>query len=608
MLYADTVSLFFYYDDFERLMDVIRNQGNPLFIFEPIYRPGVAYFTPMFYVFFGSCYNIFGFNPIPFHLLSIATHIANSCLVSYFAFLLSRQVSWATIVGIVFATNFGVVDPVVWPSDYAEPIMFFFYIWSLITFYRYLETTKTRYYIISMLCYLLSLSSKIHAMSIPLSLLLLEVYHIYKSRKDIRFSMLAKYLPFVLGNFTYLLLLRIFVPALHVASVIDINRVFFNLFMIPLMYVIHEGIIPNSLIYPLFIDIIIVAVLALLYRHLLRKEMIWFGLSMLIIGVLVMLPVKFDFPLYPDPLGESIKTRLLLGNIGYSILISTLICDAYFFTIGKYAWRAAFLSVITIYIVLNLIFLIDRKSDFIKVTSDTESAIKQIRAQVLRLPEDKINVYIVNFPPKQGFGIALQKLFLDIKGLNLGSWPSEIPKEMSSDSLNIYLQQDGNIYDRDSNVRDVAGTAWDHFYAGQFFILTGKATEAAEELEKASVKGLWGDWKIHYFLGAYYSKSGRKEMAIEEFNKAILNNGQNADVYSLLGTLYLEKGEESKAVNNLELALRYNTADFKIMEDLALIYESRGQAKKARALFEKALPLEYRPEYRRRIEEKLQKH
>lgn len=609
VLYGNTITLFFYYDDFERLRDVIENQGNPLFIFEPIYRPGVAYFTPIFYLFFGSCYKLFGFNPTPFHLMSIITHIVNSCLVCYFTFLLTRQRFLAMAAGIVFAISFNIVDAVIWPSAYADPIAFLFSIAALVGFYKYLETTKSAYYVITIIFFILALSAKIQAIFLPIGLFLTELYYLTTAQQKFKTAVLIKYLPFIILNLVYLLLLKLFAPPLDAGSIINLGTILSNILIIPLLYIIPEGILPDSILYPLIIDIgLFIILLVLFFRHSTKNNLIWYGPALLLMGILALLPLKWNFPLYPDPMNESIRHRLYLGNLGFSILAGAIIHEIYLLTLNRLTRRALFVCALFVFLTLNLSQLYRIKSAYIKVTSDTEKSLNQLRELITQLPSGKRNIYIVNFPPNQGFGGSIQKLFLNIKGLNLGSWPTKMPKGLPEDSLQIYLQLNGDIYDRNSNVRDVASTAWDHLYAGQFLLLTGKREDAMEELQMASTNSLWGDGKIHNVLGVTYHQLGEKKKAIEELNRAILNNSQSPGIYSLLGTLYFENGDFNSAIKNFELALKSNPADFKIMEDLALIYEAKGEVQKARKLFEKALPFENRQDYRRRIEEKLRKH
>ncbi|MDO8446185.1 MAG: hypothetical protein Q7T53_08805 [Deltaproteobacteria bacterium] len=511
--------------------------------------------------------------------------------------------------GIVFAISFNIVDAVIWPSAYADPIAFLFSITALIGFYKYLKTPKSAYYVITIIFFILALSAKIQAMFLPIGLFVTELYYLTTVQQKFKTAVLIKYLPFIILNLVYLLLLKIFAPPLDAGSIINLSTILSNIIIIPLLYIIPEGILPHSILYPLIIDIgLFVILLVLFFRHSAKNNLIWYGPALLFMGILALVPLKWNFPLYPDPMNESIRHRLYLGNLGFSILAGVIIHEIYLLTSNRLTRRALFVCGLFVFLALNLSQLYRIKSAYIKVTSDTEKSLNQLRELITQLPIEKRNIYIVNFPPNQGFGVSIQKLFLNIKGLNLGLWPTEIPIGLPEDSLQIYLHLNGNIYDRNSNVRNVASTAWEHLYSGQFLLLTGKQADAVEELRMASTNSSWGDGKIHHILGVTYLGLGEKEQAIEELNKAILNNRRYPEIYSLLGTLYFEKGDINRAIENLGLALKSNPADFKIMEDLALIYEAKGEIQKARILFKKALSFESRPEYRRQIEEKLHKH
>lgn len=599
LLYADTIHLFFYFDDFERFLDVIKGKGDPLFIFKPIVRPGVAYFTPVFYLFFGFWYKVFGLNPIPYHLLNVFTHAVNSCLVCYLMYLLTKKSSLSLIVGSIFSMSFVAVDTIVWPSAIGNLIMALFSILALIFFYKCLETNNSTYYVSSFICFILAISAKVNAISLPLAMLLIEAYY----RKDFKSVTIVKYLPFIICIAAYIFLLKAVVPDFDIPSTFDLNRILLNLFKIPLLYIIPEWIIPGSSIsYPLIIDMALLSLLTIFYRS---EKLIWLGLSLLFVGIAALILVKWEFPVYPNTFGDSIRHRLYLGNLGFSIFLGTLVYNTYSISVSKGINKIIVVSCLSIVVILNFFQLSMIKSEWKKVTTDTENAMQQLNLLVSQLPQEKRNIYIINFPPKQGFGISLQKLFLNVNGLNLGAWPTEIPKDLPSEDLQIYLHLNGKVYDRNSNLQGIAITAWDHFYLSQFLLLMGKKVEATEALKLASNQSLWRDGNIHYYLAKSFYDIGENNIAIEELNKAALNDLRNAEVYSFLGSLYLEAGNYNDAIKSFEASLKFNPADFKIMENLALIYEAIGEVQKARTLFEKALPLENRQDYRRQIKEKL---
>lgn len=149
-------------------------------------------YAPLTILSFAIDYHFVGFNSFIFHLNNIILHIAVTLLIFTFA----RQLSipkWSAAIGaLLFAIHPMHVESVAWATERKDVLYSFFFILSLITYYKYLHTKKISTYSLALLCGLLSLLAKPMALSLPLVLLLCDWF---KNRK-ITFNDLLSKIPF----------------------------------------------------------------------------------------------------------------------------------------------------------------------------------------------------------------------------------------------------------------------------------------------------------------------------------------------------------------------------------------------------------------------------
>lgn len=134
-------------------------------------------YHPFVMTVYAIIYHFFELNPFPYHLVSLLFHIANSCLVFWLVFYLSKSLNVASVTGLLFAIHPLHVESVAWVSELKDLMYSFGFLFSLIFYVRYLkEKQATRLYIFSFFFFLFSLFSKGMGVSLVAVLFLIDFF------------------------------------------------------------------------------------------------------------------------------------------------------------------------------------------------------------------------------------------------------------------------------------------------------------------------------------------------------------------------------------------------------------------------------------------------
>lgn len=109
-----------------------------------------------------------------YHFNNILLHILNSILVFYLIFLLIKRFEIAFVAGLMFAVNTLHVESVAWASERKDVLYALFFIASLISYIYYINKKELKFYILSLLLFILSLLSKGQAVSLAVSLIAID--------------------------------------------------------------------------------------------------------------------------------------------------------------------------------------------------------------------------------------------------------------------------------------------------------------------------------------------------------------------------------------------------------------------------------------------------
>lgn len=133
------------------------------------YRP----LTTQFY--FGIMQKIFGFNPMPFHVVSLLVHILNTFLVYKLAKEFVRNIKIAYLATFFYGFSQSLMVSIAWASNIQELVVTTLILMGIIFYKRRFNWT-------AVLCFILSLLSKETAITFPI--LIIVVTFFYEKKKD----------------------------------------------------------------------------------------------------------------------------------------------------------------------------------------------------------------------------------------------------------------------------------------------------------------------------------------------------------------------------------------------------------------------------------------
>lgn len=145
-------------------------------------QPINGQYSPLVELNFLLLYNLCGYNPFWFHVMSVIWHCG--CVTLLFIFVRkildkneddspkALKVAWLT--SLMFAIHPVNVESVAWISAVKVPMYAFFYLFSLLMYFDYVISKRRTFYISSIIFFSCSCLSKEQAIMLPLSLLLVD--------------------------------------------------------------------------------------------------------------------------------------------------------------------------------------------------------------------------------------------------------------------------------------------------------------------------------------------------------------------------------------------------------------------------------------------------
>ncbi|MDO8446812.1 MAG: tetratricopeptide repeat protein [Deltaproteobacteria bacterium] len=199
-LYLPALWAPFEFDDRDRILDnpAIRNLSNiPAFFYSRELMPfGGEIYRPLSDTSFAIEYSVWGNNPRGYHLTNIFIHTINSILLYILLQQIFRSERVSFAASLLFAWHPALTEAVIWIKGREDLIVASFYLLTLLLYRSYGRIGAFKF--LPMISFTLALLSKEMAVTIPIILLMFDIYE----RKGIAVS---RYMPYVVITFLYLL-------------------------------------------------------------------------------------------------------------------------------------------------------------------------------------------------------------------------------------------------------------------------------------------------------------------------------------------------------------------------------------------------------------------
>jgi protein O-mannosyl-transferase len=513
-------------------------------------------YFPLVYTTFRIERALWDLNPSGYHWVNLLLHVANALLVWWL--LLRLNVPGAWLAGAIFALHPVQVESVAWITERKNVLMGFFYLLTLLAWIGFIdERTKRpwRFYVLALGLYVLALSAKSTACTLPAALLLI----LWLQKKPITKQRLIQIVPFVILGIG-MGLLAVWWERYHQGT----NRAAFP-FLNP-------------------IDRILVA-----------SRAVWFYLNKLI------WPTNLTF-IYPR---WNISPAHLLDYTW--LLAGTVLCVAIYFLrryVGRSVEVAAAFFVITLSPVLGFIMLFTFRYTFVADhyqylacigpialfsagVASLADVFKQHRALVLSAALFAVaSLGALTWRQAAMYG-DIETLWRTTLARNPECW-------MAHTNLGLVLLQKGHFDDGIAHYRaalQMQPDWWDAEYnLGAALLGKGEVDEAIFHCERA-VAMQPNDPDAQVSLGDALLRKKRVEEAIVHYQKAMALRPDYFLARYGLARAFVEKGELDTAVQHCRAALFIRPDDADCHTLLAVALDQKGETGEAIHHYEKAVQI-----------------
>ena len=165
----------------------------------------MGHYKPLSWLTLGLDYTIWGMNPAGYHLTSLLLHSANAVVFYFISRRLlalalpapERQQSWPIAFAAAFAACFFALHPlrvesVAWATERRDVLYGFFYLCAVLAYLRAQTDSgdaarRRQWFIATLILFILSLLSKVAAITFPIALLLLDIYPLRRLSWNIQY-------------------------------------------------------------------------------------------------------------------------------------------------------------------------------------------------------------------------------------------------------------------------------------------------------------------------------------------------------------------------------------------------------------------------------------
>lgn len=322
LLYFQTMSFgFFTWDDISYVQNnELLRYGSWIDFFS---APFEGMYQPIVLITFWIDHLLGGGNPAWFHFSNILLHGINSLLVFFFFKKIQSNLLIPYLSAGIFLLHPMMVEPVTWITCRKDLLFTAFYLSGAISWLNFLQKKKQQWYFITLFLFLLSVQSKVQAVSFPLMLMILEFL---KGESPFLKKNLIQKIPFfvislIFGGLVYYFALGIRPDVAFIDRVILSGYALTSYLFKYLFPIGHSVLIP----FPeeigflhLAMAILSAVLMYLLYRF--RKNQLVFGG-----GIFFLLHLTLLLPVFPNSFIFMAEKYLYLAGLGILMMLAGLL-------------------------------------------------------------------------------------------------------------------------------------------------------------------------------------------------------------------------------------------------------------------------------------------
>ncbi len=533
-------------------------------------------------------FKFFGYKESGYHVVNVLIHLINTLLVFFVIRNLSQHHWIALIVALFFGIHPMHVESVAWIAELKDVLYTAFFLASLLAYQQYQERQKSKWYIVAIGLFILSLLSKGMAVSLPVVLILMDYV---SGRLSERKAWLEKIPFFVLSIVFGIIAIAAqqAEEALHADTIPIAHRIIFALY--GYITYIHKLIIPVHLsaYYPYPISFreaitpvyyaygaIAIALLVLTWRSLRQTKKIFFGLAFFTVTiflVLKLLPVGYTIMADRYSYVPSIGIFYLMGE-GFLWLYHRK--EGIFFK--ALTWSLGI--VLTIFYSYTTIQRCHIWANSLTLWTDTIEKYDNIAMAYLNR-----GVYYLDAKDYTASGKDLSKA-LEIDPTYATAYYNRGKVYQATQQRDAALQDYNKAIELKPTMTNAYINRGNMFRDGSLFDRALADYNKAIELDPSAVE-------IYNNKGILYQQQGNLQAALEEFAKALQISPNYFNALVNQGNTYSKLNQLEAAMQNYNRAISVSPSSGSAFYARGLLYNKSAETAKACEDFKQAINLGY---------------
>jgi len=492
-------------------------------------------------------YAISGLHPFSYMLVNYLLHITNTLLVFYFIWKISGKNKWvAAFVALVFGVHPMHVESVAWVAERKDVLYTFFFLLSLLQYWRYLEGGKNKNLWIGFAFFILSLLSKPAAIVLPLVLFLLDYWY----KRSFAAKLVIEKIPFFLfsiafGITTVAIQSKSAMVGLGVFSITDrmlfgcytLMTYFYRFFFPYPLSAFHPFPMTNFPGYGILLSPIFVVALLISLWFLRKNRVFIFGILFFVVNLLLVLQIL--------SIGLTIVSEryTYVPYIGLAFAVGMLVNNI------KAIPSKALLGVASLFILVMGVITFQRTKVWKNSGTLWTNALKYTpNAPYARTNRANYLSKLALRPDQKPYRDSIYKVAMEDCRIALSMWPNHAPA---------------------------------YEYRGLMHLDRGEYKEAFDDAN--ALIRLKPDYRLAYDIRATcYFKMNQPEKALEDYRKCVqLSSTDHRSFYNIGLILYSFK-KYDEALTNLTTAINLSPqGNYYVYR--ALTYQQKGDLANAKA-------------------------